>query len=80
MRTLVQAILIVSMFGGVVLLSLAAMVRSITGNKEPRKRVHTLILSKDNREIIGDGAWSNTPAVFPSERLRRLREIEPRGV
>lgn len=45
-----------------------------------KKTKRTIMSSENNREIIGDGAWSNTPAVYPSERLRRLREIEPRGV
>ena len=48
-------------------------------------RARKLILRADEgiKDAVGDGAWIKLPPIVdipPSERLRRLREIEPRGV
>lgn len=41
------------------------------------RRVQTIIQHERRMDIIGDGAWSITPARYP--RSARVRDIEPRG-
>lgn len=45
--------------------------------RKTRQRVHTLIRSEDNLDIIGDGAW-RIPAAWPKHSAR-VRDIEPWG-
>jgi len=67
------------LLGPQVYLMACALIREFCNNGEQKKRVVTVVRSENNRAIIGDGAWHSSRASYPSERLRRLREIEPRG-
>lgn len=72
-----NTLLFIGFFGPIIYLMACAVVRSICNNRDQPKRVITLIRSENNLNVIGDGAWKSKPT--PSERMRQLREAEPRG-
>lgn len=77
MKTLLTSIML---FGPIVYLMASAMMRSFCNNYNQRKRVITIVKSENDERVIGECGWFSLPEISkPSERMRRLREIEPRG-